>query len=124
MDVVGAQIPFFQSVQRLKQALMDQYTQNGHIRSNEGKILNVTDPTIHRLFNYWVQSLETEKNVSQLHDLLVVMSAHCPILYTYDSFVYDIPKTELNELLETLNDTLRYPFDIQVGKNLKEMVSI
>jgi hypothetical protein len=56
-----------------------------------------------KLFNYWVQNLETSQNILILQDILPIIKGHKTklVLYTYDAFLFDISKDEL-ELLEDI----------------------
>ena len=129
LDDVCRELPFFKNVQSIKQRLVEDFEEHGFIRSSQGKRLVVPDPTANKLFNYWVQSLETESNVSNLDDLIykvhhLGLYHWVPIMYTYDSCVFDIPVDELPTLQQMLLETFPFPFDIQIGNNLKEMTKI
>lgn len=57
-----------------------------------------------KLFNYVLQNLETSTNVNillKIHRLLVGKKSQI-VLYTYDSFLFDMDKDEENELLEKI----------------------
>jgi len=57
-----------------------------------------------KLFNYILQNLETSTNVNillKIHRLLVGKKSQI-VLYTYDSFLFDMDKDEENELLEEI----------------------
>jgi hypothetical protein len=57
-----------------------------------------------KLFNYMLQNLETSTNVNillKIHRLLVGKKSQI-VLYTYDSFLFDMDKDEENELLEEI----------------------
>lgn len=57
-----------------------------------------------KLFNYMLQNLETSTNVGillKIHRLLVGKKSQI-VLYTYDSFLFDMDNDEENELLEEI----------------------
>ena len=57
-----------------------------------------------KLFNYMLQNLETSTNVNillKIHRLLVGKKSQI-VLYTYDSFLFDMDKDEENGLLEEI----------------------
>ena len=44
-----------------------------------------------------------------------------PILYTYDSMLFDVEEAKIDNLINILRDVLKHPFSISIGDNLKNM---
>lgn len=102
---------FFQSVQAMIDELYSEYITNGYIESYfyKKRFRGIEDPTPNKVFNYFLQSLETEYNVQKLKSILQILEnkqSHL-VLYLYDAFLFDIHPTEtaliaeLKSLFET-----------------------
>jgi hypothetical protein len=98
-------LEFFSKTQTLIDNLWEQFNTDGYIecpisnhRFHHHQLPNMSPQ---KLFNYWVQNLETSQNILILQDILLIIKGHKTklVLYTYDSFLFDISKDEL-ELLE------------------------
>ena len=87
---------------------------------------NYKDLTLYTLFNYFIQMYETEHNAVIIQDMAehwvqagVVKSV--PVLYTYDSVLFDIHKDEhnlvVNEVIPASIDLQRFPIKIKGGNN-------
>ena len=95
-----AHLEYFQKIQKYIDELWDNYTENGWIESPtsgyqfcEDKLENMNPQ---KLFNYVLQNLETATNVRiliELHKLLRGKNTKL-VLYTYDSFLFDLDKSE------------------------------
>jgi hypothetical protein len=44
-----------------------------------------------------------------------------PILYTYDSMLFDVEEAKIDNLINVLQKTLKHPFSVSIGDNLKNM---
>ena len=99
------QHPFFQRVQAMIDELYSEYQSRGYIESYfYGKrFRDIQDPTPNKVFNYFLQSLETEYNVRKIKTFLPLLESTGTVfcMYLYDAFVFDIP-TESNELISRL----------------------
>jgi hypothetical protein len=115
------------SIHNLRNSLWESYKKNGYIETRySGRKLVVPDPTINKVFNYYVQALESEVTYSMLYRLVPEANAKglLPILYTYDSILFDIQNNRLDELLELINnkiDSKKYPFTVAVGTNYNNL---
>jgi hypothetical protein len=80
-----------------------------------------------KLLNYLLQSLETATNVRILWEIFKILRGKNTklILYTYDSFTFDVDKSEKDTMVEIMNIFKKYKLDIkrEWGKNYGEMVS-
>jgi len=124
-------IPFFSKTNDMAKYLWSKAEDDGFIESPiSGRKLitsNYQDITLYTLFNYFVQMYETETNVmvlKELHKRLSGMRTK-PVLYTYDSILFDVPHDELQKLLSEIIpqciDLEKFPIKIKYGSNLKNL---
>lgn len=127
-------VPFFKAVNELAYQLWNYATQHGYIQSPiSGRKLildNYQDITLYTLFNYFIQMYETETNVevlSSIHKLLQGKQTK-PVLYTYDSILFDAPAQEVDYLLEVVLrssiDQVAFPFKIKQGSDYQNLQAI
>jgi hypothetical protein len=94
------QHPFFQRVQAMIDELYREYLENGYTESYfyHKRFREIEDPTPNKVFNYFLQSLETEYNVRKLKTILPSLKGRKMVLcmYLYDAFVFDISFDELD----------------------------
>jgi hypothetical protein len=86
-----------------------------------GVTVNITDPSSNKLFNYYMQSLETVKTIPKLKKILELLahSNNHLILYTYDSILLDMETLDsslLSKITDILTEDNRYPVRMSVGK--------
>jgi len=89
-------IELFQYVDKFIQGMWIEYQQNGYIQLPNGRRLVQESPTPQKLFNYYVQCLETVNNVkklSKLKDYLENKKSKV-ILVVYDSILVDFSKQD------------------------------
>lgn len=123
--------PFFNGIRALADLLFQEYTDSGYITSPilHRRIKNIADPNPNKVFNYFMQCYETERNSLVLQEVLDLLEGFTSkvILYTYDSILLDFNMEDGRELLNNLLDTLEkgsYPFSVKVGKNYGNMQAI
>jgi hypothetical protein len=90
------------------------------------KIVFSDDLNKNKLFNYILQSVETERNIIILDKLSKLKTQHSlPILYTYDSILFDVHKDDVNYISEvkSIMEKDGFPVGVEVGDNYKEMVT-
>jgi len=94
------QHPFFQRVQAMIDELYQEYIEKGYTESYfyHKRFREIEDPTPNKVFNYFLQSLETEYNVRKLKTVLPLLNNRRTVLcmYLYDAFVFDVPPNELD----------------------------
>ena len=119
-------IPFFASIEALAQEIWREANSSGYVESPISKrrlvLANYQDITVYTLFNYFIQMYETEQNVTMLDELFKTLDKDIvPILYTYDSILFDLPKDKCELLQESLNKVIpsHFPFKIKTGSNYK-----
>lgn len=87
-------IEFFTKLDSFIESLHTTYKKQGSIKLPTGKLLRRSeDMNKLKLFNYWVQNLETKVNTEKILDIKdYIESAKCKtklILITYDAFLFD-----------------------------------
>jgi len=133
-DTQKTDIPFFKMVKEYKNDLYSKYKKDSFIetpifrRKIVKKFYKKMNPN--KLFNYLIQSYETEYNVmimKKINDYLEMNEKKTKLmLYTYDSFLFDFCRSDGKE---TMNDLIQItsfeiPVKTKVGKNydlLKEV---
>lgn len=120
-------IPFFKKLHKFREKLNDEYQKNGFIRSvifsrpiGLGK-----DLPENKLFNYLLQSYETEYNAITLNNLnnyLLYRDSYI-MLYTYDSFLINLNRNDGNIINDLTSIIYHDGFHgtIKTGKNYNEM---
>ena len=134
-------LPFFDKVQSLRSELWETYQNIGYVRSgHHSRPIHMDDPSENKVFNYWVQNLETEVMVEIMYDMfsnktdsrngLTIANATpveaFPILYTYDSVLFDCTEDDVDDLARKVLKVCKdhgYPVHIEVGANYGEMQS-
>lgn len=99
------QHPFFLKVQAMVDELHQEYVEKGYTESYfyHKRFRDIEDPNPNKVFNYFLQSLETEYNVRKLKTILPLLEGKRTVLcmYLYDAFVFDVPPDEI-ELIPQL----------------------
>jgi len=79
-----------------------------------------------KLFNYVLQALETERNILILDKLskIDLNQKSIPILYTYDSILFDVAADEENYIREVkrVMEKDGFPTQLEIGKDYDNMV--
>jgi hypothetical protein len=109
--------PFFKKIKDFSDKLYSDYVENEKIESlfYQKKFRSIEDPNPTKVFNYALQSLETEYNVKKLKSVMKILKYKQSklMLYLYDAFVFDIHPDEmdliplLKECFETDNMTIK-----------------
>ncbi len=89
--------------------------------------LDIKDFYPSKLFNYMIQSLETERNILVLKSLLKETKNFRSklILYHYDSFLFDYDKRDGDKFFEIVQHELQrggFPVKMKKGKNYNELI--
>ena len=76
-----------------------------------------------KLFNYYLQALETESNVLILKEVFKVMSNYKSklILYTYDSFTFDYNMEDGDQFFIDIQNAMKYPVKGQIGNTYNSL---
>jgi hypothetical protein len=121
IDVHNLEIPFFQKTNDFITKLYKQFIVNGFIETRFGKRIPFTKIDNHnaqKVFNYYLQALETEQNVLLLNQLNILLENTNTklVLYTYDSFLFDVDTNEI-ELLSKIEEVLHRISPTKMEKN-------
>lgn len=124
-------IPFFAATNDLAQAIWTEAKETGYVQSPiSGRNLilaNYQDLTEYTLFNYFIQMYETECNVGVMQKMLELLEGKNikPILYTYDSILFDVDLDHLSYLKDTVIpnsiDLNKFPIKIKQGSTYKKL---
>jgi len=128
-------VPFFAATNMFSKQIWQHMTTHGYVDSLiSGRRLfvsNYQDINEHTLFNYYIQMHETEKNALVLKTILEYLQAYLltsvPVLYTYDSILFDVHPDELDtiigHLIPSCIDTNVFPIKLKKGLNYKNMTA-
>jgi len=117
-------IEFFGKVYTFRKKLWAFAETNGYIPSpitaRPISLNNINDVSESKLFNYLLQLLETEHNISIMYDVIRYMKNMKSklTLYTYDSFLFDVHPDELDNMAEIkslLEESGKYPVKRETG---------
>ena len=117
-------------VKNLINEMWDEFNQNkrlnSHIYYRPMKEDNLENLNAQKLFNYYIQSYETERNVKllmELHSYLLTKNTKI-VHYNYDSFLFDYNKDDGVQTLYDINKILEqnnFITNTKVGNNYGEM---
>ena len=112
-------LEFFQKIEKYVLSLWSKFESDGFVecevsgyRYEKEKLQNMNPQ---KLFNYILQNLETSMNVRILWDMFCILR-NCKtklVLYTYDSFLFDLDDSEENMLEEIKNVFKKYQLNIK-----------
>jgi hypothetical protein len=123
-------IPFFRQVNEFIYQQWASWKRNGYI---ETPILKrhitkdmITNVTANKLFNYYLQAVETEVSVQKLKLVLNYLEPYQSriILYTYDSILFDMHPEEAKRIISPIRTMLEkgnLPVKIKYGASYHEM---
>jgi hypothetical protein len=100
-------IPFFDKVDMFIRKMHEQAIKNGYLTTPKGRKIPlgwIEQPTAQKYFNYILQASETEFNIESIKRLKE-NDLPLPILYTYDSFLYEFG-IEDKEIILKVKETL------------------
>jgi DNA polymerase I-like protein with 3'-5' exonuclease and polymerase domains len=117
-------IPFFAQVNDFVYKIWNKWKKTGCVETpilkrnicREG----LQNMTANKLFNYYLQAVETEVSVRKLQQVQEMLQPYtsCMILYTYDSVLFDVNYEEARELLPQIKAVLEqgnFPVKVKVG---------
>ena len=91
---------------------------------------NLSDMSKNKVFNYLIQLMETESDMSMLTELLPEIDGYKSklILYSYDSFLFDFHLKDgidfLNKVKGIIEQKGKYPVKVGKGWNYDDMEDI
>ena len=79
-----------------------------------------------KLFNYYIQSAETELNSEAMNRVFKVLDGYKSkfILYTYDSFTFDFNMSEGKDLILKIKNAMKYPTRVSFGSNYGDLKDV
>jgi len=122
--------PFFQTVQAMIDTLYEQYENESEVKSwfYEKIFRDIQDVTPNKLFNYFLQSLETEYNVRKIKTILPHLKHKKSVfmMYLYDAFIFDIHPDEMDlvNVLHSAFETDNMSVKIYVGDTFGDILKI
>jgi len=131
IDKEFLEIPFFNQVNAFVYSLWDKCKNRKYVETPilKRKIYkdSITNITANKLFNYYLQALETEVSTPKLQQVLEYLTPYNSklILYTYDSILLDVDYSEAKQILPELINIMQrgnFPVKCKVGvtySNLK-----
>lgn len=123
-------IPYFSKIQEYIDHRWKFYEANGYIETpkykRKIKPCHIPDANPSKLFNYILQAFETEMAVGVLNELLNYLEhkKSKPVLYTYDSILFDMHKSDKIDTIKRLKSIMerdKFPVKVYIGKNYKDM---
>ena len=119
-------IEYFGKTKQYIFRLWDNYNNKGYIETPVFKRRlykkNLNDMNPQKLFNYLIQAYETERNIKVIEKIDNILEGYNSklILYTYDAFLFDFSKEEI-ELKDKIIKSLQFPVKIHTGNNYNDM---
>lgn len=121
--------PFFDRIEDLASVLYQEHQAKGYVTSPIfRRRIAVPQPNANKVFNYFVQAYETEKNSGLLSSVLFLLHGHSTklVLYTYDAILIDLDPREQSEILPALIEEVskqEVPFSVKIGPTYGDLVS-
>jgi hypothetical protein len=125
-------IELFAKIDNLTKSLYTFYKKHKYVELPSGRKLRLIDEeglNSHKIFNYFIQALETENNVAYLAQFLTSFkeTSIVPILYVYDSILFDLRKEDINTCISTISsviDVCKYPIKVKTGTTYNKLTDI
>jgi hypothetical protein len=121
---------FFETVQAMIDTMYEQYKTDGMVKSwfYEKTFRDIQDVTPNKVFNYVLQSLETEYNVRKIKTILphLIDKKSVFMMYLYDAFVFDVHPNEMElvNILQSAFETDEMSIKIYVGDTFGDIKQI
>ena len=122
------ELPFFKRTQIFIKNLHKQFNEKGFIELPISKRRfykeNYSEIGPQKLFNYYIQMSETEKNIITLEKVQEFLKGKKTklIMYMYDAFIFDLCEEE--NILEELNNLIqkgKFKTKVKTGLNFKDL---
>lgn len=133
IDKEFLEIPYFRQVNDLIWKLWGEYKKQGYIVTPVERrpitMEGVERVTANKLFNYYLQALETEVSVRKMERVVNYLKDKVSnlILYTYDSLLFDVSEQEAREVvpaLRTMIEEGNFPVKLKYGDIYSKMKSV
>lgn len=119
-------IGFFKELSRWLYQKSIEWKSNGYIETYIGRKIpiNMIDDIFNsqKVFNYYLQAFETERNMVMI-SRLNSFGLPLPILYTYDSFLFDINPndTHVIDSIKNVIGSSKFPITVSWGTNYNQL---
>ena len=118
-------IPFFDKVDKFIKKVQQDAVNNGYIQTPKGRKIPlgwIEQPNAQKFFNYLLQASETEHNI-QVMKKLAEENLPLPILYTYDSFLFEFDDSEVDTIkkVKSVLENFGFPVKADWGKTYGEI---
>jgi DNA polymerase I-like protein with 3'-5' exonuclease and polymerase domains len=118
-------IPFFDKVDDFIRKMHEESIKNGYLTTPKGRKIPlgwIEQPTAQKYFNYLLQSTETEFNIEVMKKLKDE-KLPLPILYTYDSFLFEFSTDEKDVVkeVESVLESFGFPTKVEFGNDYSEL---
>ena len=133
LDDMARGIPFFQKVDEWIKEVYQKFIISGKLTTllykREIHFARIESPTEQKVFNYLLQSLETEINYMKIGEVLDFLEGKMSkmVLYTYDAFLIDTHPAERDSVsdgVRTIMEKGGFPVRSYEGKNYNDLVVI
>ena len=130
LDENARRIPFFIEVDKYIKGLYQKFVISGRLTTplhkREIHFSKIEGATEQKVFNYLLQSLETEINYMKIGKVLDWLECKKSkmVLYTYDAFLIDTHPEERNEILKSVTTIMEeggFPVRAEEGKNYDDL---
>ena len=114
-------IPFFDKVDKFISKMQNEAVRNGYLQTPKGRKIPlgwIEKPNAQKFFNYILQATETEFNIEVLNKLKK-LQLPLPILYTYDSFLFEFDDSEVEtiKLIKSVLESYGFPVKADWGSD-------
>ena len=118
-------IPFFDKVDTFIRKMQNEAVRNGYIQTPKGRKIPlgwIEKPNAQKFFNYILQATETEFNIEVLSKLKK-LQLPLPILYTYDSFLFEFDDSEVEtiKLVKSVLESYGFPVKADWGSDYSKV---
>ncbi len=118
-------IPFFDKVDKFISKMQIEAVRNGYLQTPKGRKIPlgwIEQPNAQKFFNYILQATETEFNIEVLNKLKE-NDLPLPVLYTYDSFLFEFDDSEVETIkkIKSVLESYGFPVKADWGKNYGEV---
>jgi hypothetical protein len=130
LDDNARQIPFFQKVDEYIKGLYQRFVISGKLTTllykREIPFDRIEGANEQKVFNYLLQSLETEINYMKIGEVMEYLSGRMSkmILYTYDAFLIDTHPIERENILNDIKEIMEkggFPVKVEEGENYNNL---
>ena len=120
------EIPFFNEVDKFIEKMGNDSISKGYIQTPKGRRIPIDwieNPNLQKLFNYLLQATETEFNIEAMVRLKE-RGLPLPILYVYDSFLFEYPMDSdisLAKEMKSVLESFGFPIKASWGDNYSKL---